>query len=133
MTSTTKSYTDYASQPKVVGVNNWKVSGKILKKIAKYSGNGNLIVTLLLEIPAKNPAYNTQLWLKAFNGKTEEKMVADQIEKTVNEGDNYHFAGSFKTSEYKDKEGKDRRSQDLVVWKLEPAGEAEAKEEEPPF
>lgn len=136
MSPSKQSYEEYVNKPKVVGVNNWKASGKVLKKIAKYSGNGNLIVTILVEVPAKNIAYNTQLWLKAFNGKTEDKAVADQIEKNVSEGDNYHFSGSFKTSEYKDKQGETRRSQDLVIWKLEPAGEivpVEVKEEDPPF
>lgn len=108
--------------PKTVGVNNWKLSGKVVKKKVTAGQNGGVVVQILLEVPAKNPKYTTQLWLKAFNStKDPSKNIADQVDKTVDEGALFHFSGSFTSSDYVGQDQKKHHSEDKVIWQFEPA------------
>lgn len=122
----------FKSKPKTVGVNTWKVSGKVLKKSLKVSGSGTSILTVQVHIPAKNPKYDTTLFIKAFNStKDPSKNLADQIDEKVKEGENWHFSGSFTSNEYKGLDGKTKTGDDKVIWQFEPVEEDTS--DEPPF
>jgi hypothetical protein len=119
-------------ESKAVGVNNWKASGIVLKKNIKATESGAVILNLLLEVPAKNPKYNTKLWLKAFNStKSPDKNIADQINNAVQEGEKWHFTGSFNSSERLTKDKKPYLAEDKVIWKFEPATEEEKTDDQP--
>lgn len=119
-------------KPKVVGTNNWKVSGKIVKKVVKGTATGGVIVQLLVNVPAKNPKYNTEVWLKAFNStKDPSKNMADQIDNAVKEGDLFYFSGSFTSSDYVGEDKKKHHAEDKVIWQFEPA--TESSDDENPF
>ncbi len=112
------------------GKNFVNFSGRVVKKTEKYTTNGNLIVSIMLRIPAKNPKYSTVLWLKAFNSNTPGgKNLADEIVKDVKEDSNYSFTGyvTVRSYEKKDQDGNNVKAyaQDFVVNKFEEADEAE--------
>ncbi len=104
------------------GINWWNLSGKVLDKKSKYTGNGNLIVELLIKVPAKNVKYDTVLWLKAF------KETAEQIEASVEKDKNYSFSGYFSNNNY-EKDGKKVYRTDFVVNKFVVAQVDEPKQE----
>ena len=127
-----------------VGRNYWNYSGKVVKKNEKYTQNGNLIVSVMLKVPAQNPKYSTTVWLKAFNSAQDpSKNVADQIVEKVADNSNYSFSGYLTVRSYdkvdeKTGETKKQYAQDFVINKFEVAEgevdtEVKTQDEEVPF
>ena len=54
--------------------------------MVKNQPSGALIVKVLLHVPAKNPKYDTEIWLKAFNGIIQVRILtSSQIQQNLNE------------------------------------------------
>ena len=124
---------DMQKEKPKAGINKWNYSGSVVKKNAKFSGNGNMYASIMIKIPAKNPKYSTTLWIKAFKEK------ATEIEETVKEGANYSFWGYVSNSKY-EQNGETKWSTDFIINGFTEADEADAapvvdetKGEEPPF
>lgn len=96
------------------GINYFNLSGTVLKKKFKFSGNGNAFVSVHLKVPAKNPKFSTSLWLKAF------KDVAQQINDGVEEQSTYSFTGYISNSSF-EKDGEKVWRTDFIINKFQVA------------
>lgn len=111
--------TKNTEQEYFTGVNTWRLSGSVLKKKVQFSQNGKMWGTLYINIPAKNAKYSTKLFLKFF----QDNGIAEKVEQSVNEGENYMFFGYFQNNKPYEKDGKMIYGTDYVITKIFPAKE----------
>lgn len=80
----------------LVGVNQFKFSGKIDSKKFQFSGAGKMWGSVKVTVPnAKDAKYNTFFFVKFLNADLAEKAEAELVE-----NNNYLFYGNIKTGSY---------------------------------
>lgn len=119
-----------------IGVNQFRFSGKVVKKTFQFAGSGNLWGTLQVEIPSKKEQkYNTKLQAKFF------AELAEKAEAEINEGVNVLVYGYIKPGSYmNEKTGSKVYTTDFVaagydlnVSEDTGAGDTEKSKDDVPF
>lgn len=96
----------------------------------KYSANGDAICSVSVAVTQKSGREENTTWVRC----TAFKKMAETITEYLKKGDPVMFAGTFKVSTWKDKEGNEKQTPELLVNSfqlLKGRGEAKAEEDEP--
>ena len=93
----------------------------------KYSANGDAICSVSVAVTQKSGREENTTWVRC----TAFKKMAETITEYLKKGDPVMFAGTFKVSTWKDKEGNEKQTPELLVNSFQLLkGKGQAKDDE---